>query len=165
MKKHLSMISILFCFIILNVGNVVAQSQRVGSGIGGDGGGPKQSWSDIYKNPNLKPNFPQYDIEKRMISYNNLCLLGERIRTKYKHVIKGDSLFKLDFEYLVTDRIRTETVCRTEVHETCVAWEQETYEIPTHIEVPVLKIKDTPAGHQWVESFKKEFQLQECMEF
>jgi len=163
MKKFLSIISILFCF--LGAANVAAQAQVPGSGVGGDGGGPKQSWSDIYKNPNLRPNFPQYDIEGRMIHYNNLCLLGERVRTKYKHVVKEDSLFKLDFDYLITDRVRTKTVCKREEHGTCIDWEQVTYEIPIHAEIPVLQIKDTPSGHQWIVTFKKDFELQECMNF
>lgn len=144
----------------------MAQPLLPGNGVGGDGGGPKQSWSDIYKNPNLKPNFPHYEVEGRMISYNNLCILGERIRTKYKHVVKGDSLFKLDFEYLITDRVRTRNVCQREEHETCVAWEQEIYEIPTRIEIPVLhQIEDSPATQHWAVFFKKGYELQDCMEF
>ncbi len=163
MRKFLLLTTILFGF--LSAGNLAAQNTVIDSGVGGDGGGPKQSWSEIYKNPNLKPEFPHFDIEGRSISYNNLCLLGDRIRTKYKHVVKQDLEFKLYFDYLVTDRVRTESVCRREECGECISWEEVIFEIPVHSEIEVLERKENPGGFHWEVSFKKDFELQECLEF
>ena len=155
---------------LLSAGSLFAQNTHKidlisDGGVGGDGGGPKQSWSDIIKDPNLSPNFPRYDVEGRMISYNNLCLLGERIRTKYKHVVSNHREFKLIFDYLVTDRVRTETVCARESMHECVDWQTIIFEIPVHEEIEVLKKKESPAGYYWEVSFKKDFELQECLDF
>ncbi len=158
---------ILFTLILLSTlasSEIFAQLDVIG-GVGGDGGGPKQSWSDIYKNPNLKPSFPQFDIEGRMLGYNNLCLVGERVRSKYKHVVKQDLEFKLDFDYLYTDRVTTETVCQRECRDECIDWVVIVHEIPVHREIEVLERKETPSGYEWVVSFKKDFELQECIEF
>lgn len=152
-----------FTFILLITSALTfAQVDSIGGGVGNDGGGPKQSWSEIYNNPNLLPQFPSYDVAGRQISYKNLCLYGERIRTKYKYVISQDSLFKIVYDYLIVDRVREETRCRREENRECVDWETLIFEIPLKKEVKVLEKKETPDGIKWVESFEKDYELKEC---
>lgn len=134
-------------------------------GPGNDGGGPKQSWQDIYKNPNLNPDFPRHDIQGRLISYRHLCLMGERIRTKYKHVINPTTDYsKLIFDYLVTDRVREIEVCREYNENICVNWESETIEIPLKENIKVYKRVASPSNGRtsWELAFEKDFELQEC---
>lgn len=163
MKNFLRFTTILLC--LFSIDGIFAQPSIIGGGVGNDGGGPKQSWSDIYKNPNLSPSFPRFNIEGRMIAYNNLCLLGERVRTKYKHVVKQDLEFKILFDYLITDRVRIETICRREEYNECIEWVEIVHEVPVHSEIEVKERRETPAGIEWVTSFKKDFELQECLEF
>ena len=142
---------------------IMAQSP-VG-GIGNDGGGPKQSWQDIYKNPNLSPSFPRFDVQGRMISYRHLCLMGERIRTKYKHVINPTNDYsKIVFDYLVTDRIREVEVCREYRENICVEWGVERIEIPLKESIKVYKRVEAPntSRTSWELAFEKDFELQEC---
>lgn len=162
MKRTLLTIS----FILFTLTSLLAQQTPVG-GIGGSGGGPKQSWQDIYRNPNLSPKFPEFDVEGRMISYKNLCLLGDRIRTKYRYVInKPTDLSKFIFDYLVTDRVREEEACVEYEGTTCVQYEIKVIEIPLKEKIKVFKKEETdnPPGYQWVYDFEKEFELKECEE-
>jgi hypothetical protein len=138
----------------------------IGGGAGGDGGGPKQSWQDIYRNPNLSPKFPTYDVQGRPISYHHLCLMGERVRTKYKHVINSLTDYsKLVFDYLVTDRVREIRVCRDFYQDRCIEWNISTIEIPLKNTITVYKkVKDTQIRGpiQWTFAFEKDFELNEC---
>ncbi|MCR9202958.1 MAG: hypothetical protein NXH75_00130, partial [Halobacteriovoraceae bacterium] len=125
MKNLILFISILFITL------TSAWAQTPVGGIGGDGGGPKQSWQDIYKNPNLNPKFPTYKIQGREISYHQLCLMGERVRTKYKYLVnEPNDLAKLIFDYLVTDRVFEVEVCVQSAHGRCTQYETQTIEIP-----------------------------------
>lgn len=143
---------------------VMAQSTPVG-GIGNDGGGPKQSWQDIYKNPNLNPTFPKFDIQGRMVSYRFLCLMGERVRTKYKHVINPTTDYsKIIFDYLVTERVREVDVCRQYRENVCTEWGVEVIEIPLKEKIKVYKRVEDPntSRTSWELAFEKNFELQEC---
>lgn len=154
---------LVFSFLFLTLTSAWAQTP-VG-GIGGDGGGPKQSWQDIYKNPNLNPKFPTYFIQGRSISFNHLCLMGERVRTKYKYLVnKPTDLTKLIFDYLITDRVYEVEVCVQSVHGRCVQYENQTIEIPLKDTIKVMKkVEDSkPPGFIWEHAFEKDFELQEC---
>ncbi|MCF8059516.1 MAG: hypothetical protein K9K67_09485 [Bacteriovoracaceae bacterium] len=160
MKKIITILFTIFCASLL--------AQAPVGGIGNDGGGPKQSWQDIYKNPNLNPTFPMYDIQGRNISYRHLCLMGERVRTKYKHVVNPTTDYtKLIFDYLVTDRVREEQYCAEYLDFICIQWEIKTIEIPLKDIIKVYK-KTEPVDpnqeSQWEMSFEKTYELQECEE-
>ena len=139
-------------------------SQDSSSGIGGDGGGPKQSWQDIYKNPNLRPEFPTFLIEGRKVNLNNLCLIGERVRTKYKYLINSPQMtLKLIYDFLETDRVFESEICTKYENQVCSRYEYTKVEIPLKAEIKVLK-KVSAEGEQdlWSFSFTKSFELQFC---
>lgn len=156
---------VLFTVLILIFSSTLLAQTPIG-GIGGDGGGPKQSWQDIYANPNLSPKFPTFDIEGRQISFKHLCLMGERVRTKYKHVINSPTDYsKLIFDYLTTDRVREVRVCKEYGKDGCIQWEIKTIEIPLESSIKVYKRVKKPRMHgpvQWTFAFEKDFKLKEC---
>lgn len=160
MKILITLLSLFLCSSLL------AQTP-IGGGAGGDGGGPKQSWQDIYRNPNLSPQFPTFEVQERKISYKNLCLMGERVRTKYKHVINPLTDYsKLVFDYLVTDRVREVRVCvESDEDGACAEWGNKVIEIPLKSTIKVYKkVKETRMRGpvQWTFAFEKEFELKEC---
>jgi hypothetical protein len=158
MKKLITIFFIFICSSIL--------AQTPVGGIGNDGGGPKQSWQDIYKNPNLNPTFPMFNIQGRTISYRHLCTMGERIRTKYKHVVNPATDYtKLVFDYLTTDRVWEVQQCAEYYENICVEWEVVTMEIPLEENIKVYKkVESTDPDNQWEMSFEKTFKLQKCEE-
>ncbi len=159
-------LKVFITLITLFLSSSLLAQTPIGGGAGGDGGGPKQSWQDIYRNPNLSPRFPTYDIQGRSISYRHLCLVGERVRTKYKHVINPlDDYSKLIFDYLITDRVREERVCVEFFRETCIEWDVKTIEIPEMDTIKVYKrIKNerNQGPIDWEFAFEKDFELKEC---
>ena len=155
--------TILFLILSIWITPLGANSPGSGSGIGNDNGGPKQSWQDIYRNPNLKPDFPSYKVEKREIEYKNLCLIGERIRTKYKYVVHLN-VTKIVYDFLYTDRVRFEERCLEFDGETCVSYDTVKVEIPLKQEIKVFERESNANGGQpvWELAFKKDFKLQAC---
>lgn len=140
-----------------------AHATTLGSGIGNDNGGPKQSWQDIYRNPNLKPEFPNYMVEEREIPYKNLCLVGERIRTKYKYVVHLN-FSKIVYDYLYTDRVRLVERCVEYDRETCVAYDIFRIEIPLKQTIEVFQ-KDPESSvfePKWNLAFEKDYELKAC---
>jgi len=158
MMKKISLILIATLFTALSS---FAQVPPTG-GVSGDGGGPKQSWGEIIKNPNLRPTFPTHDIEGRKIGYNHLCLMGERIRTKYKQIVSSsfEQGSKIVFDYLVTDRVREEEVCAEMSAEGCLEWETVTIKIPLESKIKVYKRVENST--KWEMAFEKMFDLPEC---
>lgn len=138
-------------------------------GIGADGGGPKQSWQDIYDNPNLQPRFPDFMVEDREVSYKHLCLIegGEFVRTKYKYVISPeyDTSKEILFDYLETPRIKEIAVCSEWEDQKCISWENELFEIPLEAAIKVyLKKKDHSGDYDsdWEFAFEKPYPLDQC---
>lgn len=72
-------------------------------GIGGDTGGPKQTWQDIMKDPKVRPAFPLISIEDHMVSYNFLCIENDVVRTRYKVKVTSDFTDEVLFKYLYED--------------------------------------------------------------
>lgn len=152
-------------FIILFALLSSAQAQtRVVGGIGGDNGGPKQSWQDIYKNPNLKPIFPSHNIKGRDIRFNHLCLVGERVRTKYKQAITDYQDFsKITYDYLVVDRVREVEECASYTEGgICIEWRTFKVEIPLKSSIEVKKKSSEGDSIVWEHAFDKEFELKDC---
>ncbi len=145
------------------MGTQLYANPKVGNGVGNDNGGPKQSWQDIYRNPNLKPEFPSHIVEEREIAYNHLCLVGERIRTKYKYVVRLN-FTKIVYDYLYTDRIRFEERCLEWNGDTCVSYETVEIEIPLQQDIEVFKREPSSPTYnsQWSLAFEKTFELKEC---
>jgi hypothetical protein len=79
-------------------------------GIGGDTGGPKQSWQDIRDNPDLKPAFPPVVIEDQMINYNFLCLHDGIVRSQYKVKLTDKATGDTYFKYLYEDRTSDDVI-------------------------------------------------------
>lgn len=157
--KKLSFTFILMTLISLST--VFAQV-RPGGGISGDGGGPKQSWGEIIKNPNLRPSFPAHDIQGRKIKFNHLCTVGERIRTKYKQIVRNSfqQRTKIVFDYLIVDRVRQEEVCVEMQGKVCLVWETKDIEIPVEEKIEVYKRIENSV--EWELAFEKMFELPEC---
>jgi len=152
-----------FIMLFALITSAHAQTRVVG-GIGGDNGGPKQSWQDIYKNPNLKPIFPTHNIKGRDIRFNHLCLVGERVRTKYKQAITNEKDFsKITYDYLTVDRVREIEECANYAYDgICIEWRNFTIEIPLHSSIEVKKKISEGDTTVWEHAFDKEFELKGC---
>lgn len=159
--KALSFITLFFVFSLC----ASAQSTTPGTGIGNDNGGPKQSWQDIYRNPNLRPQFPKYDIEGRQIGFNALCISGERIRSRYKYVVTIN-FTKFMYDYLYTDRVRFVEQCIRWDRGVCISHESVKVEIPLKQPIQVLKknVDTEDNSIEWGRAFEKDFVLKECPE-
>lgn len=136
------------------------------NGTGGSFGGSRLSWDEIGHNPNLKPMFEKFKIEGHNISYEDLCLMGERVRTKKRKLVAdaykfppGVAVPTLSLDYLVQDRSYTETRCKETHFFTCSEWAEEEVEIPTKMEIRVMK---KVSRNNWEEEFKKVYQLPRC---
>jgi hypothetical protein len=139
-----------------------SSQEKYATGIGGSSGGPKQSWGDIFTNPDLIPEFPRVVIQGQSIRYHRLCLIGKRIRTKYKRPIFNSMEGPL-YEYLYTDRYREEMQCLQVFAGRCLHWADVAYEIP--LMAPIAVYKNTQDGHPLALAFVKKFELQACESF
>ena len=144
--------------------SIVLVATTAENGDGGTLGGNSKSWSDILSDSNLKPSFEKFDIDGHKISYDKLCLMGERVRTKKKHfVVKptsyGDILSpSIHKEYLVEDIVSVKLKCQKAILIGCTGWEEEEVTIPKKIMVPVR----TKESRKWEVKFKKPFKLENC---
>ena len=155
MKNLIAAIFIFFSFLTF------AQDRDVvDGGVGGESGGSKQSWSDIMKNPNLRPQFPYYQIEEKSIRFDHLCLVGERIRSKYKQpIFKPGSTYYI-YDYLFSERITLREECSVFDGMECREYTEVPYEIPLKDKIQVYK-RQAPS-YTWEPAFQKEFELIEC---
>lgn len=126
--------------------------------IGGDSGGPKQSWEEIFENPKLKPHFPAVVIQGHLIDYNFLCVDTEYnvVRTKYQVKISLDE--KTDsstFDFLFEVPVEEHYVC-SDNRKKCF------YEtIPLAQRIYVYKFVARNSGAKEV-LFKKDYKLPNC---
>lgn len=154
-------------FLILLLASPFAQEKQSENyeGVGGDGGGPKLSWSEIDKDPNLDPQFPLYQIKGRKISYRDLCLFGERIRTKEKWPMEKNTQEEMTLDYLLIDRNFEEEICQERDDKgVCIRSEIISQEIPLTETILILKRRENSHQITWEESFEKDFHLKDCKE-
>lgn len=160
MKQFIIALTLVFSFIIC------AQSDepKPGTGVGGDSGGTKYTWNQIADAANMAAKFPKFLIEGIEVSYDQLCVMGERIRTKKKYPNpkpgNGDGPDKIG-TYLSSERSYQQEVCVKRVYEACVEYETRTVEIPLKMEIEVMMLSED-STESWEFGFKKEYKLPIC---
>jgi hypothetical protein len=125
------------------------------TGIGGNSGGSKQSWEEIFKNPSLLPLFPHYLILGNKVSYDHLCLTDDGVRTKFKQPIQRytNSVWLYDYIYVLNEGCNSEFVMNCDSN---IA--------PIESEHMVKVFKRTEEGPYEL-AFEKLFELPECTEW
>ena len=136
------------------------------NGTGGTYGGNNLTWEQIASNPSLKPVFQRFEIEGRKIPYDQLCLMGERVRTKSKRIVTnslkilvGISVPTIEMDYLVQDRSYQSTTCAHSNLFSCDEWVEEEVRIPSQMDIPVM---EREAKNSWKSSFNKKYSLPKC---
>lgn len=160
MKSLLITLSLCFSFFTFAQGG--DSDVKPGTGVGGDSGGTKYSWNDILSSSNMNAKFPKFFIENHEFSYDQLCLMGDRIRTKQK-VKKPTGHHHPDKigTYLSTERSYEREVCVRRVMSVCEEYKTEVVEIPLKLEVDIMKLAQD-STESWEFAFKKEFELPIC---
>jgi len=139
--------------------NVWGQNSSTLDGIGGDSGGPKQSWAEILDNPKLKPHFPAVVIQGHLVDYNILCVekSSQIIRTKYQVKIVSEDLFEgTIFDYLYE--------FPNGDHYTCVSDKNRCYfeDIPTSQNIFVYRVEQDYSSGSRPVLFRKHYEIPVC---
>lgn len=155
-------IALSLCFSMISFAQTGDSDVKPGTGVGGDSGGTKYSWSDIISSTNMTPKFPKFFIEDHEVSYDQLCLMGDRIRTKQKvRLPDNDGAPDKIGTYLSTERSYEREVCVRRVMGACAEYEVQVVEIPLKFKVEVMKLSEETTV-SWEFAFKKEFELPIC---
>lgn len=130
-------------------------------GIGGSSGGSKATWDEILSCPQLMVNFPSVDIEGRQMSYNEICLDGEKIRSKQKVPHEFDKKLTW-FDYVFVDRVHEVVECVYWDGDICIEERVVTIVIPLKSEIEIYR---QAQDGKWILFFTKDYELPICTEF
>ncbi|MCP4911517.1 MAG: hypothetical protein GY909_00245 [Oligoflexia bacterium] len=108
----------------------------------------------------MSAKFPKYLIEGIEVTYDQLCVMGERIRTKKKYPNRGGTPDKIG-TYLSSERSYDQEVCVRMEDDVCVEYETRTVEIPLKMDIEVMMLSED-STESWKFGFKKEYKLPIC---
>lgn len=161
MKKFFKLLTILLLQVQM-IWAISDSSTDPTGGVGGESGGNRLTWEQILKDPALLAQFPFFEIEGHTVRFDQLCLMGERIRTVSRFPINPNPYPHKEFQFLSTERISFREECTLMEGGVCRRWEMVEFVIPTYIEIEVYKKSKTGPSENWQLIFKKKFELTEC---
>ena len=116
--------------------------------------------------PELKVTFPEFTIQDRNFRIDQLCLTGERVRSKMKVEFEREKYIEKKwtwFEYVFVNRVNEVEVCDLWENGECRETHIERFEvIPEKAAIDVYR--QVEYSDEWELYFTKEYKLPKCLD-